>query len=193
MLSCPECSLLFSGTRWVLTLSDDLYLYLMNNFINFSRKAARDTLERRVVSASSKNIPNIEQYVSRYRYPLIPKIVVYSASSSSDSLLSKYILVDSGPSPSSASSLPPSPQKPTKSSLAESQTNSPRPQKQNSRRRNGPNSDSWSRDSLSTPTKPCCLIVTSTELTWHFISELKKRAPTTYRQSNLCWTTTTKE
>jgi hypothetical protein len=61
----------------------------MNNFINFSRKAARDTLERRIVSASNKSIPNIEQYLSSYRYPVLPKIVVYSSSSTSDSLLAK--------------------------------------------------------------------------------------------------------
>ena len=51
----------------------------MNNFINFSRKMQRNTLERRIISELNKKLPNLEQNIASHRYPTLPKIVVYSA------------------------------------------------------------------------------------------------------------------
>ena len=64
----------------------------MNNFINFSRKMQRARLERTVMAQSKELIPNVEQYLASHRFPTMPKIVVYSASSHSDSFLNKYFL-----------------------------------------------------------------------------------------------------
>ena len=62
----------------------------MNNFINFSKWFNRGQLERRVISKLNKHYPNLEQNIGMHRYPTLPKIVVYSASTSSDSFLKKY-------------------------------------------------------------------------------------------------------
>ncbi len=62
----------------------------MNNFINFSKWFQRGQLERRIISRLNKNYPNIEQNISAHRYLILPKIVVYSASTSSDSFLKTY-------------------------------------------------------------------------------------------------------
>lgn len=62
----------------------------MNNGINMLRKAKRNGLERRVLSAVNKQIPNVEQYIASHRYPALPKIVVYSAASQANSFLEKY-------------------------------------------------------------------------------------------------------
>ena len=62
----------------------------MNNAINVLRKIKRDNLERGVVSAINKHIPNVEQYIASHRYPALPKIVVYSAASQANSFLEKY-------------------------------------------------------------------------------------------------------
>ncbi len=92
----------------------NIYRYIMNNFINFSKKLKRSGLERMVVSASNRAIPNIEQYISVNRYPILPKIVVYSAATNSDSFLNTYLSPNPASSPSSASSTLDSPLKPMK-------------------------------------------------------------------------------
>ena len=80
----------------------------MNNFINFSKKMQRNTLERSIISAANKQIPNIEQYIGAHRYPVLPKIVVYSAAANANSFLEKYASPYVGYSPSTMLSLPPS-------------------------------------------------------------------------------------
>ena len=61
----------------------------MNNLQWMARKVSRDMLERNVISSIRKYSPQIEQYTSLYRYPILPKIVVYSAAADSKSLLKK--------------------------------------------------------------------------------------------------------
>lgn len=72
----------------------------MNNFINFGKWFQRGQLERKVISRLNKNYPNVEQNIAAHRYPTLPKIVVYSASTSSDSFLKKYASYYSVSSPS---------------------------------------------------------------------------------------------
>ena len=86
----------------------------MNNFVNFARKFKRGGLERRAVWAADNALPNIEQYISVNRYPILPKIVVYSAATNSDSFLNTYLSPNPASSPSSASSTLDSPLKPMK-------------------------------------------------------------------------------
>lgn len=62
----------------------------MNNAINVLRKLKRNNLERDVIRQVKKEIPNVEQYISTHRYPVLPKIVVYSAASQANSFLEKY-------------------------------------------------------------------------------------------------------
>ena len=69
----------------------DSYYYSMNNFINFAKKQQRNGLERGILAEIRKTYPHAEQYLSGHRYPTLPKIVVYSASSSSDSFLQRYM------------------------------------------------------------------------------------------------------
>lgn len=61
----------------------------MNNFVNFARKFKRGGLERRAVWAADNALPHVEQYISSHRYPVLPKIVVYSSLASSDAFLQK--------------------------------------------------------------------------------------------------------
>jgi hypothetical protein len=42
------------------------------------RKTLRQGMERRIAGRYNKTAPNFDQYVSRHRFPLLPKIVVYS-------------------------------------------------------------------------------------------------------------------
>jgi len=62
----------------------------MNNFRNFSLKYNRNCLERGIISRVKKFYPNVEQYISAHRFPVLPKIVVYSSSASSETFLQKY-------------------------------------------------------------------------------------------------------
>lgn len=75
----------------------------MNNYLQAVKYLKRAGLERTVVSAANKAIPNIEQYIAAHRYPTLPKIVIYSASASSDSFLNRYQRTHKASFPSSAS------------------------------------------------------------------------------------------
>ena len=94
----------------------------MNNYINFARKMARNRLERATISDINKVVPNVEQYIGSSRYPVMPKIVVYSAAANAGSFLEKYNLPKLGSSPSTTSSRLPSAPKLTKSSPDKSLT-----------------------------------------------------------------------
>ena len=76
----------------------------MNNSLNVLKYLKRAGLERRVIAACNRSNPNVEQYIASNRYPVIPKIVIYSASASSDSFLNKYPNSYKASSPSSESS-----------------------------------------------------------------------------------------
>lgn len=98
----------------------------MNNLTWMGRKVARDLLERRAVGSVRAVLPHVEQFIAVNRYPLLPKIVLYSAAASSESLLRQYSSPQSGRSPTSPSSPPRPPQKPTTPSPAVSLKRSPR-------------------------------------------------------------------
>jgi hypothetical protein len=61
----------------------------MNNFRYMARKWQRDTLERSVIASLRSTYPQLEQHISSYRYPTLPKIVLYSSAASSESFLRK--------------------------------------------------------------------------------------------------------
>ncbi len=54
-----------------------------------ARKWQRDTLERSVIASLRSTYPQLEQHISSYRYPTLPKIVLYSSAASSESFLRK--------------------------------------------------------------------------------------------------------
>ena len=91
----------------------------MNNFINFARKFERGRLEQTIISQANKHNPNLEQYISAHRYPILPKIVVYSAASQSDSFINKATLSHLEYSPTTTSWLPHSRQSQIKPSAEE--------------------------------------------------------------------------
>jgi hypothetical protein len=55
----------------------------MNNFRYMARKWHRDTLERNALTAIRRVLPDAENYISSHRYPVLPKIVLYSSAASS--------------------------------------------------------------------------------------------------------------
>lgn len=61
----------------------------MNNFRFMARKWQRDTLERNIISTLKGTYPGLEEYISSHRYPVLPKIVLYSSAASSESFLRK--------------------------------------------------------------------------------------------------------
>lgn len=61
----------------------------MNNFKYVARKWHRDTLECNALAAVRAVYPNVEQCISSHRYPVLPKIVLYSSAASSESFLRK--------------------------------------------------------------------------------------------------------
>jgi hypothetical protein len=72
----------------------------MNNFVNVARKVNRNSLERTVVSRLAGKYPGLEQSISAHRFPVLPKIVLYSSLASSESFLRTYGWVHAASSPS---------------------------------------------------------------------------------------------
>jgi hypothetical protein len=90
----------------------------MNNFRYMARKWHRDTLERNIIYNLKSAYPGLEQHISSHRYPVLPKIVLYSSAASSESFLRKYLPSHAASSPSTRSSPPAPPQKLTRPSPA---------------------------------------------------------------------------
>lgn len=63
----------------------------MNNLKNMLDKAARNGLETNILKQVKSTFPNVEQYISAHRYPVLPKIVLYSSSANSEAYLRKYL------------------------------------------------------------------------------------------------------
>ena len=78
----------------------------MNKFTSLAQKAHRSGLERSVIADARRHIPHIEQFISLHRFPVMPKIVVYSAAVNVDSFLNKYPPRHSESSPTTTPSLP---------------------------------------------------------------------------------------
>jgi hypothetical protein len=78
----------------------------MKNYRAMSRKVARECLERDSISIVNKQFPNVEQYISKYRFPTLPKIVVYSTYASTDKYLQTYPINHLEFSPFTISSTP---------------------------------------------------------------------------------------